>query len=113
MIVVMGPNSTKNDAEKVLSHIDTKVGLKAHMIAGEAQNVIGVIGQIYPELQNELELMPGVGEVIRVSKPYKLAGRDFHPDDSVIKIGDVSIGGNEMVVMAGPFAVEDRPRTTC
>ena len=108
MIVVMGPNSTKNDAEKVLSHIDTKVGLKAHMIAGEAQNVIGVIGQIYPELQNELELMPGVGEVIRVSKPYKLAGRDFHPDDSVIKIGDVSIGGNEMVVMAGPCAVEDR-----
>ena len=108
MIAVMGPNSTKNDAEKVLSHIDTKVGLKAHMIAGEAQNVIGVIGQIYPELQNELELMPGVGEVIRVSKPYKLAGRDFHPDDSVIKIGDVSIGGNEMVVMAGPCAVEDR-----
>ena len=48
MIVVMGPNSTKNDAEKVLSHIETKVGLKAHMIAGEAQNVIGVIGQIYP-----------------------------------------------------------------
>jgi len=108
MIVVMGPNSTKNDAEKVLSHIETKVGLKAHMIAGEAQNVIGVIGQIYPELQNELELMPGVGEVIRVSKPYKLAGRDFHPDDSVIKVGDVSIGGNEMVVMAGPCAVEDR-----
>ena len=52
--------------------------------------------------------MPGVGEVIRVSKPYKLAGRDFHPDESVIKIGDVSIGGNEMVVMAGPCAVEDR-----
>ncbi len=108
MIVVMGPNSTENDAKMVLGHIETKDGLKAHMIAGEAQNVIGVIGQIYPELQNELELMSGVGEVIRVSKPYKLAGRDFHPDDSIIKVGDVSIGGNEMVVMAGPCAVEDR-----
>ena len=108
MIVVMGPNSTENDANMVLGHIETKDGLKAHMIAGEAQNVIGVIGQIYPELQNELELMSGVGEVIRVSKPYKLAGRDFHPDDSIIKVGDVSIGGNEMVVMAGPCAVEDR-----
>ena len=108
MIVVMGPNSTKTDAEMVLSHIEMKVGLKAHMIAGEAQNVIGVIGQIYPELQNELEQMIGVGEVIRVSKPYKLAGRDFHPEDSIITIGDVTIGGNEMVVMAGPCAVEDR-----
>jgi 3-deoxy-7-phosphoheptulonate synthase len=69
--------------------------------------VVGVIGTIYPELKDELEVLPGVSEVVRISKPYKLASREFHPDDTQVRVGDVTIGGKELVVMAGPCSVED------
>ncbi|MFW6105690.1 MAG: 3-deoxy-7-phosphoheptulonate synthase, partial [Chloroflexota bacterium] len=73
---------------------------------GVDYTVIGVLGQVFPELRDVLELLPGVDQVIPVSKPYKLASREFHPQDTIIKINGVAIGGNEIVVMAGPCAVE-------
>jgi 3-deoxy-7-phosphoheptulonate synthase len=73
---------------------------------GVERTIIGVVGQIYPELQDMLEMVHGVDEVIRVSKPYKLSSREFHPLDTTVKVGDVTIGGEEVVVMAGPCAVE-------
>jgi 3-deoxy-7-phosphoheptulonate synthase len=66
-----------------------------------------VVGQIFPELQDMLEMLHGVDEVIRVSKPYKLSSREFHPLDTTIKVGGVTIGGKGIVVMAGPCAVEN------
>ena len=83
---------------------DRRRGDLAHVFAV----VIGVLGQTYPELQDELELLAGVGEVIPVSKPYKLASREFAAEDTVVKIGDagVAIGGDNFVVFAGPCAVE-------
>ena len=67
-----------------------------------------MLGETYPELQDELELLPGVWEVLRVSKPYKLATREFVPDDTVVRIGggEVAVGGGSFVVFAGPCAVE-------
>ena len=106
MIVVMRQGCTDAEIEAVQTAIESKPGIKAPIWRGEERSVIGVLGSIYPELQTELQQLPGVVEVLRVSKPYKLAGRDFHPDDTLIKVGDVTIGGDEIVVMSGPCSVE-------
>ncbi len=106
MIVVMRQGCTDAEIEAVQTAIESKPGIRAPIWRGEERSVIGVLGSIYPELQTELQQLPGVVEVLRVSKPYKLAGRDFHPDDTLIKVGDVTIGGDEVVVMSGPCSVE-------
>jgi 3-deoxy-7-phosphoheptulonate synthase len=81
-------------------------GLTAHISQGIKHTVIGVLGQAFPELRDTLELLPGVEQVIPVTKPYKLASREFHPQDTIVELNGVTIGGNEIVVMAGPCAVE-------
>lgn len=103
----MAQGSSTSQLENVKTHL-AKRGLKIHLSEGIERTVIGVIGQIYPELQNELELMDGVSEAVRISKPYKLASREFKSDDSIISIGSakVKIGGGEFVVFAGPCAIE-------
>lgn len=105
MIVVMKVGSTGKEISEVLARIE-KAGLKGHPSLGEERMVIGVVGQIFPGLQDMLEVLPGVEEVIPVSKPYKLSSREFHPRDTIVKIGDITIGSDELVVMAGPCAVE-------
>ena len=106
MIVVMKKESTADDLDAVQRRIESH-GLRAHISDGDERTVVGVLGQPFRELKDELELMQGVLEVVLVSKPYKLSGRDFKREDTVVKVGDVSIGGDELVVMAGPCAVED------
>ena len=106
MIVVMRKDSTVAELEGVQRRIEDR-GLKAHLSEGEERTVVGVMGQTYPELKDELELLPGVREVVLISKPYKLTSREFQENDTVIRVGDVAIGGGELVVMAGPCAVED------
>jgi 3-deoxy-7-phosphoheptulonate synthase len=105
MIVVMKVGSSQDEISRVANRIKAD-GLKAHISEGTKHTVIGVLGQVFPELRDALELLPGVDQVIPVSKPYKLASREFHPQDTIIKINGVAIGGNEIVVMAGPCAVE-------
>lgn len=105
MIVVMRSGSTAGELAAVRQHIEQH-GLQAHLSEGVERTIIGVVGRIPPELQEEIEVLPGVAEVVRISKPYKLAGRDFHPQDTIVRVGDVAIGGNEVVVIAGPCAVE-------
>ncbi|MCS7207784.1 MAG: 3-deoxy-7-phosphoheptulonate synthase [Dehalococcoidia bacterium] len=106
MIVVMQRDATEEDIQRVVAVIESKRDFRAHISRGVERTVIGIIGQIYPELKDELETLPGVMEVLRVSKPYKLASREFHPDDTVVRVGDVVIGTDEVVVMAGPCSVE-------
>jgi len=65
-----------------------------------------VVGRVFPELGDELGVLSGVEDVIRVSRPYKLPSREFHPQDTTIRVGDVVIGQGGVVVMAGPCAVE-------
>jgi 3-deoxy-7-phosphoheptulonate synthase len=105
MIVVMKVGSTESDVGSVIKRIES-AGLKTHVSQGVERTIIGVVGQIYPELQDMLEMLHGVDEVIRVSKPYKLSSREFHPLDTTVEIGDITIGGKEIIVMAGPCAVE-------
>jgi 3-deoxy-7-phosphoheptulonate synthase len=106
MIVVMRVGSSDKDIDAVVKRIES-AGLTTHVSQGVERTIIGVVGQIFPELQDMLEMLHGVDEVIRVSKPYKLSSREFHPLDTTIKVGGVTIGGKGIVVMAGPCAVEN------
>jgi len=105
MIVVMKVGSSDKEIDGVVKRIES-AGLKTHVSQGVERTIIGVVGQIFPELQDMLEMVHGVDEVIRVSKPYKLSSREFHPLDTTVKVGSVTIGSKEIVVMAGPCAVE-------
>jgi 3-deoxy-7-phosphoheptulonate synthase len=95
--------------EQELSGVMQKLeqsGMTGHVSKGVERTVIGVVGQTYPELRDTLELLPGVEEVIPISKPYKLCSREFKPEDTVIKVGDSIIGGEVLTIIAGPCAVE-------
>ena len=105
MIVVMKSNCTQEEINTVVRRIEENQ-LKAHISQGVEHTIIGILGQIPPEFQDRMELLPGVEEVIPISKPYKLASREFHPQNTVVKVNDITIGGDEIVVMAGPCAVE-------
>jgi 3-deoxy-7-phosphoheptulonate synthase len=105
MIVVMKTGSSQEEIKRVIDRIEVG-GLKAQISQGIVQTVIGVLGKPFPELRDALELLPGVEQVIPVSKPYKLASREFHPQDTVVKLNGVTIGDKGIVVMAGPCAVE-------
>jgi len=105
MIVVMKGGSSQDEISGVKKRIED-AGLKANISEGIEHIVIGVLGQAFPELRDTLELLPGVEQVIPVTKPYKLASREFHPQDTIVELNGVTIGGNEIVVMAGPCAIE-------
>ncbi len=106
MIVVMARDTAREDLENVRQRIESR-GLRAQINLGEERAVIGVMGSIPPDFKDEMELMQGVSEVVMVSKPYKLASKEFHPDNTIIKVGDAVIGGPKPVIMAGPCSVED------
>ncbi|OHA63718.1 MAG: 3-deoxy-7-phosphoheptulonate synthase [Candidatus Wildermuthbacteria bacterium RIFCSPHIGHO2_01_FULL_48_27b] len=105
MIVVMKQDSTKKDIECVAAYIDGR-GYKPHISVGVERTIIGVEGRIVPELKDELELLRGVSEVLRVTKQYKLGSREFKPESTIVRVGNVAIGSDQVVVMAGPCAVE-------
>ena len=105
MFIVMRKGYTEKEMGDILERL-TKLGFRGHVSKGVERTVIGVVGRTYPELRDTLELLAGVDEVVPISKPYKLSSREFQPQDSTIKVGDVTIGGDELVVMAGPCAVE-------
>lgn len=107
MIVVMKKDCGENEVANVLSRI-SDAGLKGHLSQGVERRVIGIVGvaPALPDLREMLELMPGVEEVVPITRPYKLSSREFQSEDTVIKVGGVSIGGKELVVMAGPCAAE-------
>lgn len=107
MIISMKPGSN-GDIEAVEKFL-TDQDFRSERIRGEERSIIGVIGgNLPPDLKDRIEQMPGVSEVFRVSKPYKLASREWRQEDTVIEIEGVRIGGNEIVVMAGPCSVEGR-----
>lgn len=105
MIVVMQARCTDAQIKAVEDQIARR-GFSSQLSQGVERTVVGVVGQPFPELRDELEVLDGVVEVVPISIPYKLASREFHPANTVIKVGDVAIGGDELVVMAGPCAVE-------
>jgi len=105
MLIVMEAAATAEQIDSVVRHIE-RLGLKAHPIPGAHRTAIGVTGQQAGKDPAIVENFPGVKEVIQVTQPYKLVSREAKPDDSVISVGGVDVGGNGVVVVGGPCAVE-------
>lgn len=105
-MIVITSNKVSEERIAELVQIIKKNGVEAHVSKGEDRTVIGIIGSADPKLAEQLRQMSGVEQVVKISKSYKLASRDFHPANTVIKIKGVEIGGDELVVMGGPCAVE-------
>ncbi|HEY5640596.1 MAG TPA: 3-deoxy-7-phosphoheptulonate synthase [Dehalococcoidia bacterium] len=82
------------------------LGFKDHRILGEERAVVAVLGRVYPELVDELGVLDGVDSVVRISKPFKLASREVNPFNTVVRVGDLSIGDGNVVVMGGPCSVD-------
>jgi 3-deoxy-7-phosphoheptulonate synthase len=111
MLIVMKPQASEEDVQRVCRKI-VSMGYRAHPMPGAQRTAVGITGNPGPLEPEEFEGLPGVAEAIRVSKPYKLVSREVKCDDSVILIGppgnQVTIGGKELAIIAGPCAVESR-----
>lgn len=108
MLVMMKAHATKEEIEAVCRKIES-LGYKAHPIPGITRTAIGITGNRGPLEAVLFESLPGVGDCVPVSKPYKLVGRELKEDTTVIDLGDgVQIGGREIAIIAGPCAVESR-----
>jgi 3-deoxy-7-phosphoheptulonate synthase len=109
MLVVMQSHATEEQVRDVCQKIES-LGLRAHPIPGAQRTAIGITGNEGAFEAGTLEEMPGVGEVIRVSKPYKLVSRDLKPDNTIVRFPNshIAIGGKDVVVMAGPCSIESR-----
>jgi 3-deoxy-7-phosphoheptulonate synthase len=93
---------------RVVSKIE-EYGYTAHLIHGKEKTVVAAVGDERGKARLQvLEALPGVERVVPILKPFKLAGREFHPEQTVIRVGDVEIGGHQIVVLAGPCSVESR-----
>jgi len=105
MLVVMDASATPELVAKVCKEIE-RLGLTAHPMPGAQRTAIGVTGNKTQVDADRIATLSGVREIIHVTRPYKLVSREFYPEDSVIDIDGVLVGGNDFVVMAGPCAVE-------
>ena len=107
MIIVMSNVASEKEIKNV-EELIKKVGLDIHMSKGTDRTIIGVVGDKKKLENRPIEMMPGVEKVVPIMDSYKLSSRTFKHENSVVKIGDVEIGGKELVIMAGPCAVESR-----
>jgi 3-deoxy-7-phosphoheptulonate synthase len=105
MIIVLRPQSTDKQIEHILERI-AELGFKAHLSRGELRTIIGVIGDENKLQAEPLSAIEGVEQVLPILKPFKLASREFHRQDSVIQVGKVKVGGGHLAMIAGPCAIE-------
>ncbi|MCL2649069.1 MAG: 3-deoxy-7-phosphoheptulonate synthase [Phycisphaerales bacterium] len=111
MIVILKPEAPEALVKDIVSHIES-IGLQAHLSRGQFRTIIGVVGEEEKINPEQLKSLTGVEQVVPIMKPYKLASREFHKEDSVFEIpcpisGSVKIGGPHCLAIAGPCAAED------
>lgn len=107
MVVVMDLRASEEQVDNVKVRLE-QLGFQTHLIRGVERIVIGAIGDRKQILASGIEVMPGVEKLVPIMKPFKLVSREAKAEDTVIKVKDFEIGGREIVVMAGPCAVESR-----
>ena len=107
MIVIMNPSATMRDKSAVIARAED-LGFKVHLSEGKERTIIGIIGNDRVINREQIELMTGVERVVPILKPFKLASREFKASDTVFPLGNHTIGGDEIMIMAGPCSVESR-----
>jgi 3-deoxy-7-phosphoheptulonate synthase len=106
MIIVVNPHVTENEMKSIIHFLEIN-GLKTHISVGTQRTIIGVVGDKTRIANSNIELMPGVEKIVHIMESYKLVGKVFRPEGTVIDFGeDIRIGGNQITMMAGPCAVE-------
>jgi 3-deoxy-7-phosphoheptulonate synthase len=107
MIIVMSRKAAPAQVDAVVERV-REVGLRPEVSVGEDRSVIGVIGGNAYAYREAFAHLPGIQEIVQITKPFKLASREFQPRDTVVDVGGVAIGGDRVVMIAGPCSVEDR-----
>jgi len=107
MMIIMKANATPQQVEAVIEKVKS-AGLNVHLSQGVEATIIGAIGETHNIPTERFEGLEGVELVQRITQPYKLASRQFHPEDSVISLPGFNVGGNQIAVIAGPCSVESR-----
>jgi 3-deoxy-7-phosphoheptulonate synthase len=110
MIIILRPGSTDDQVGEVVAALEAR-GYGIHLSRGVERTIIGAIGALDEDklaVAQQLEALPQVERVVPILKPYKLAAREFHPEPTIIHAGPVAIGGDRLVIMAGPCCVESR-----
>ncbi len=107
MMIITRHNATQEEIGAIIEHVERK-GLHAHLSRGEERTVIGVVGDVRRLIPDQAMRLPGVERIVPISRPYKLASREFIPQNSVFPVDGVTIGGDELLIIAGPCSVESR-----
>jgi len=105
MVVVMEERATEAQIEHVVARL-IEMGMDVHRSTGVTRTVLGAVGQGQPD-PALIDVLEGVHEVVRITEPYKLASRTFKPEGTVVSLGDLRVGGDEVIVMAGPCSAEN------
>ena len=106
MIIVMSHQASQSEVNAVVDRVK-EIGLRPELSLGEDRAVIGVIGSNAYAYREAFSHLPGIVQIVQITKPFKVASREFQPRDTVVDVDGVSIGGDEVVIMAGPCSVED------
>ena len=107
MMIIMQANATKKQIEAIVSRIEEDQ-LNAHLSKGEERTIIGVIGDGRPIQRDQFLHLPGVDRIVPISRPFKLASREFNPERTLLPLNGLMVGGDQVVIIAGPCSVESR-----
>ena len=107
MIIVFKPKTTEEEVKSVALQVEEK-GLTTHIVVGEGVTICGIIGDTTRVDPKQIEVDEAVDKVMHVGEPYKLANRAFHPEDSIIDVSGVKVGGDHLALIAGPCSVESK-----
>jgi len=107
MVIIMKHHASTDEIAHVVTHVE-KLGFKAHVVNGEERSIIGLIGDERELDPQHFETLDGVERCVRILHPFKLASRESHPEDSTVRVNGFSVGGNQIVIMAGPCSIESR-----
>jgi 3-deoxy-7-phosphoheptulonate synthase len=107
MMIIMKPNATPEQVQEVIQVVKS-MGLTPHLSQGVETSVIGAIGESHNIPTDRFEVLDGVQSVKRITQPFKLASRQFHPEDSVFPLDGFQVGGNDIAIIAGPCSIESR-----